>query len=976
MNIVSNHNRLLRGAAIPTAGGDVYNSGWEYTPEGEISGYSGSAIYTGEGCQCDSAAIVDSAFNQSTAWVDEQNYLTAHQDVTNLPYVQNSALEFSPQGLISGISGSGLYATSAENAFTAETANFAYNAEHAESAESAENTYSAQFANSASSALNAEVANVAYTALTAQFLDGGWEHDVDGFITAYNNSAFAGAGGGGRYEGIEPIVVNNEEMRISAKSAVLGVQEPLYFVEDSETATVIGIQESAISGKGIEYSGIAPIVVDNENHLISAQSAKLGVQGPLYFVEDTPTSTVIGIDNSAFPTFEGTPEGKISAINGSALNADPVIDYSAGNNIDITDHVISVTGSVPSADRASYAVSATSSHYSHSAIEAASAGSATYDNLGREITATYLTAVTGDNTPYSAGANIDITDHVVSGKDWSSEISDASANAVTEATNTITAVEFANSASALTTSAGWDVTEYTAGANIDITNHVVSGKDWSDNITAASSYAYNQATAQIPNTANLPYVQNTALNIANGSITSISSYNVGHPQVPVSGESGIYLTKKNGTVYIGYSGEGGGGGATYEGVAPIVVNNVEHKISAQSAVLGVQEPLYFVEDSETATVIGISGLPEVEGVMYESALGKSNNKITAYNGTAFAAGNTYDVKAGSNISVSTAGTTFTVSGKDWTNTITGASSYAYNQATANATGKYIPYTNITTGISGTQAYNVNKGIRVTSTSGWVEIYNQNKENENEAHLQVGQNYADGKSFWSELDGAGGGFLQLNWNSGTIGPNAHTSYSDETTAAIYLGNGALVYRSATHNITATGEGEGGDNENKVWQLGSERVRFWNQWGTASFGPRGMDVYDSIGNNHWYTTAADSATRFRIIGSAGDGTIGAVDITPGYINFYNDDWSLNQTWNTTNIADTKALYNHVQSASAEWGKTYSGISPIIVDNTARTIDISGYGLSGINVNIWKDDVHHVIVISAAPGGASIDYTTGSI
>jgi hypothetical protein len=93
--------------------------------------------------------------------------------------------------------------------------------------------------------LNAEVANVSYTALTANFLDGGWEHDEDGFITAYNNSAFAGCGGGGRYEGIEPIVVNNEEMRISAKSAVLGVQDPLYFVEDSQTATVIGIHDSA-----------------------------------------------------------------------------------------------------------------------------------------------------------------------------------------------------------------------------------------------------------------------------------------------------------------------------------------------------------------------------------------------------------------------------------------------------------------------------------------------------------------------------------------------------------------------------------------------------------------------------------------------------------------------------------------------------------------------------------------------------------
>ena len=96
MNLISNHNRLLRGAAIPTAGGDVYNSGWEYTPEGEISGYSGSAIYTGE-CPCDSAAVVDSAFNKSTAWVEEQNYLTAHQDVTNLPYVHQCRNLFAVQ---------------------------------------------------------------------------------------------------------------------------------------------------------------------------------------------------------------------------------------------------------------------------------------------------------------------------------------------------------------------------------------------------------------------------------------------------------------------------------------------------------------------------------------------------------------------------------------------------------------------------------------------------------------------------------------------------------------------------------------------------------------------------------------------------------------------------------------------------------------------------------------------------------------
>lgn len=610
MQLLSEHNRILRvgeGGSQEYFPGDNINitdhviSGkyWDNEINSAISSTSGD--------------IVNEAFNQSTAWTEEQGYLTAHQDVDNLPYVQNSALEFNGV-LISGISGSGFFAESANNSYHADDADHATYADSATHADSADFVATANFANSASSALNAEVANVAYTALTAQFLDGGWEHDDSGNITAYNNSAFVGSNGG-QYEGILPIVVNNEEMKISAKSALLGVQDPLYFVEDSETATVIGIHDSA------------------------------------------------------FPTFEGTPDGKISAINGSALNADPVIDYSAGNNIDITDHIISVTGSVPSADRADYAVSATSSHFSHSAIEAGSANyatesnhthsadSATYDSLGRKIVDTYLTA--HQELP-----------------DWTPTIQNASGNAYNSAVNWVVDQHY------LTAVTG-DNTPYSAGANIDITDHVVSGKDWTSEIQEASA----NAVGQIPDVTNLDYVQNSALNIANGSITSISSYNVGHPQVPVTGSGSVTISKPNGTVIIhgkeydadisaassyayeqatahipngvmltsgleydgdnyitGYSGSafgGQGGGIEYEGIAPIVVNNLEHKISAQSAVLGVQEPLYFVEDSETATVIGISGMPTVEGVMYESALGLSDGYITGYNSSAFSAGKTY-----------------------------------------------------------------------------------------------------------------------------------------------------------------------------------------------------------------------------------------------------------------------------------------------------------------------------------------------
>lgn len=71
---------------------------------------------------------------------------------------------------------------------------------------------------------------------------------------------------GKTYEGISPIVVNNDVNKISANHIPLGVQEPLYFVEDSETACIIGIDSSAC---GKTYSGISPILVDNTANTIS-----------------------------------------------------------------------------------------------------------------------------------------------------------------------------------------------------------------------------------------------------------------------------------------------------------------------------------------------------------------------------------------------------------------------------------------------------------------------------------------------------------------------------------------------------------------------------------------------------------------------------------------------------------------------------------------------------------------------------------
>lgn len=42
---------------------------------------------------------------------------------------------------------------------------------------------------------------------------------------------------------------------------------------------------------------------------------------------------------------------------------------------------------------------------------------------------------------------------------------------------------------------GWDTAAYTGDANVLVADHLISGKDWHDEITAASGNAYSQSTA-------------------------------------------------------------------------------------------------------------------------------------------------------------------------------------------------------------------------------------------------------------------------------------------------------------------------------------------------------------------------------------------------------------------------------------------------------------------------------------------------
>lgn len=193
------------------------------------------------------------------------------------------------------------------------------------------------------------------------------------------------------------------------------------------------------------------------DYTINSNHKPLGVETPLKFVQDDEVATIIGLDENAIPSVvepivNSAVYSAMSSISGNFV-------YSAGDHIDITNNVISVTGDV--------------------------------------------------GKTYSAGDNIAITeDNVISGKDWTSEIAsavepklDSSAfssisgdflqsgdlnNYYTkEETNTYVTSAIDSSTSGKLDASAYH--EYSAGQNIDITDYTISSKDWSGEILSATS---------------------------------------------------------------------------------------------------------------------------------------------------------------------------------------------------------------------------------------------------------------------------------------------------------------------------------------------------------------------------------------------------------------------------------------------------------------------------------------------------------
>ena len=424
----------------------------------------------------------------------------------------------------------------------------------------------------------------------------------------------------------------------------------------------------------VEYSGQAPINVDNQQYIISLDQSALSSK----------------LDTSAFDEWTATHTGGQ--------------EYSAGDGIDITDHIISVTGQL------------TGDYLTKSSADTL------YQPIGDYLT----TADSGNFYPMEGNPSgfltgVDLSNYYEKNETSSKqEIGDV----INEINNNITNLSgkyyplTSNPSGYLTAhqdvSNKLDVTaftaytatakgtEYSAGDNINITNHVISGKDWSAEIENATTgkldaTAFNSGDFY-PMTGNpsgfltgvdlTPYQEKTGMTAyqpvgdyysasnPSGFITGVDLSNYYQKNETSSKEeiSAALTGKLDESAFTAYTATAVQG-VEYSGIAPIDVNNTTHQISADVWTLSGASGISILEDNENkVTTIACTAVPDLSNYYTKTdtsskqeisaaITGKQDNLTFAYNvnsaissinGSALAGGNsedTIDLSAGEGISI-------------------------------------------------------------------------------------------------------------------------------------------------------------------------------------------------------------------------------------------------------------------------------------------------------------------------------------
>ena len=391
-------------------------------------------------------------------------------------------------------------------------------------------------------------------------------------------------------------------------------------------------------------------------------------------------SAIFVLANSAYTTAVNNYHSKLdkSAFDeySAAHSGDDAVPYSAGDNINVTDHIIS------GRDWTDVIQSAMSSVNPSSKLDISAF------NL-------YSAAHTADDiTPYSAGSNINVTNHVISGKDWSNEIAAAGSGDKTPYSGS-SGIQVQDHVISITGEVG---RVYSAGANINISNqNVISGKDWTNTIdshiaSATSSFLTSgdlpsakpvsgasgikieeltdKVVFSISGDVGKTYSAGSNIDISNQNVISGKNW---QPEIDAA-TSG----KLDTSAFTAYTATAGG--ADYSGIAPVSVDNVNRTISVSAGyTLSAGSGINFDEDS-TAKILTINSIAAPDWYF-----------------------------AGPNINIREDGQ---ISGKDWTNDISGYSGFVRytDQVLGIGNGNEISGTNS----YGFGAYNIVSGVSLAA----------------------------------------------------------------------------------------------------------------------------------------------------------------------------------------------------------------------------------------------------------------------
>lgn len=370
-----------------------------------------------------------------------------------------------------------------------------------------------------------------------------------------------------------------------------------------------------ISGsEGKIYDGISPIVVDNENNLIGLDSAFVsavsGAASTSWVDENYMKISQLSSDDGYWVSYSGIP-----------FAGEGSVGYEAGDYIDITNKVISVTG-----------LQTELSDEQLSAISSVSSISSVVNN-----DLSYISGVIDSNSADFSGA-IDYVSASISGYQPLSPSAEVSAGegigisviddkiviSADVTTNTLTSYYTKNE-----TSSKEEISDALNNKQDSLTLEQLSAissvssleltGDYLDKASADSLYYplnSNPSSYLVPSDLN-GYATTSQTNYLSGTITSNSS--------DFSG----YIDYLSGAI------TGGGYGKIYDGVDPIVVDNKNNEISIKNVPFGVQEPLFIAQDTDNGYIIGCSAEGGEGGDVYTSGFGYYQDRIASYNGSAF-----------------------------------------------------------------------------------------------------------------------------------------------------------------------------------------------------------------------------------------------------------------------------------------------------------------------------------------------------